>query len=57
MYDRYLVLDYGLNEILLYRLNVAELCPFPLVAVVHPVVSVRVNVDADLPVIVAPSLV
>ena len=55
--DRTLVFDNGLDEVLLDLLYAAQLRSFPLIAVVHSVVSVGIDIDSRLPMVVSPFLV
>ena len=55
--DRHLVLDDGLNEVLLNWLNISQLGTFPLVAVIHTVIAVSVYIDTCLPMVVSALLV
>ena len=57
MDNRHFVLNNGLDEVLLNRLYIAQLCTFPLVAIVEPIVSVGVYIDASLPMVVPAFLI
>ena len=52
-----LVLYDRLDEVLLYRFHIAELGVFPLVPVVHPVISVCINVNTSQSVIITAVLI
>ena len=51
--NRTFVFNDGLDKVLLHRLYIANLCAFPLIAVIHTIIAISVHIDASSAVVVS----